>query len=110
MGRIAAFWIVALVADKHSFWNFTIMNLIGESVGFPSLAAYHKHAVPASVCGAQPIPARLSFFNLLPKILQVSFRTCHDSIVYFLSTLNKNQISPEAEAGKPLSRGELRGN
>ncbi len=70
MKRIDAFFIVARMQYKLSFWYFSIMNFIRKSMRlmqfFPS-STFLENSVTSCCYSSYPIPARFTFRNLFPK-------------------------------------------
>jgi hypothetical protein len=46
VGRVYTRWIVAVVKNVHSFWNWAIRCLVGETVGKNLTSAVDLNAVP----------------------------------------------------------------
>lgn len=73
---IYARWVVAPVADTHSFWNWPIVNLPRNSVGadsfhFPMLSVWVKihRAVSLGVFASNKNPASISLLGVFQKPL-----------------------------------------
>lgn len=59
--------IVAMMEDKHSIRNGTVVQLVGEAVRRLSDSARVQHAVPVCADAATPFPASLGLHNASPE-------------------------------------------
>lgn len=69
MAWVAAFWIVAFVADTKTFSSCSETKFKGETMGAPVLSFYGKHAITFCCEASLPVPAfvRPSNIYLFPK-------------------------------------------
>lgn len=50
-------WIVALMKNVKSIWNFSVFKNPRDSMGFVQSAPEPKHAISMFICAANPVPA-----------------------------------------------------
>lgn len=86
MRRRYARWVVARVADKHSFWNWAFVYNIRKPTCSPKLWPDAHLSISSRAGCANPYPETIGFFNFFPESLGLFFRkldTCTSSIKCF---------------------------
>jgi hypothetical protein len=68
MARIDAGRIIATMTNEFSFWDFTFMDLVGNSVGGILLSDVREFSIPTISKAPSPYPARGGFLHVSPKL------------------------------------------
>jgi len=77
MRRVAARWIVTVVADAKAGWYFSIGETVGNTMRVANLSPKSKESVAFCMAARRPLPASFGmagFINLGPKVIQLSRR------------------------------------
>jgi hypothetical protein len=78
--RIAARWIVAIVASKNTIWNISFAKLISNSVGKLLFPVDANNTVASFICSTSPRPTSIitaGFINEIPYFFRRIFRSSH---------------------------------
>ncbi len=60
-------WVIALMTNKHSFWDWPIVHFPRNSMGRTDAISNLYSSIPSSYFSSRPNPASRSFIDIFPK-------------------------------------------